>query len=123
VKFHDDEGVANHIDLEPCAAAREGGREASAEGRIGQPLSRERTNIRSADDILESKGNTLERAIASAQAAPRGRRTWHVQKLPGGVDGAKGRDQGKGDCVHHAPNTGSGKRVTGARSSTGKQHG
>ncbi len=89
VRFHDDEGVANHIDLEPCAAAREGGREASVEGRIGQPLSRERTNIRGADDIPVSEGNTVGRAIARARPAPRGRRTWHVQKLlarePGGL--------------------------------------
>jgi len=89
VQFHDDEGVANHIDLEPCAAAREGVREASAEGCIGQPWSREIRDIRGADDVLVSEGNTLGHAIASAQAAPRGRRTWHVQKLlarePGGL--------------------------------------
>lgn len=65
MRFHDDEGVANHIDLKPCAAAREGVREASAEGCIGQPLSRERTNIRGADDILESEGNMPGHAIAS----------------------------------------------------------
>ena len=34
-----DEGVAIHIDLEPCAVACEGGSEASAEEHIGQPLS------------------------------------------------------------------------------------
>jgi hypothetical protein len=42
VRFHDDEGVANYIDLEPCVSAREDRLEASVEGRIGQPLSRER---------------------------------------------------------------------------------
>jgi len=89
VRFHDDEGVANHIDLKPCAAARESRREASVEGRIGQPLSRERGDIRGADEVLYSEGNTLGHVIASVQVAPRGRRTWHVQKLlerePGGL--------------------------------------
>ena len=37
-----DEGVANHIDPESCAVAREGLGEALTGGRIGQPLSRER---------------------------------------------------------------------------------
>ena len=37
-----DEGVAIHIGPEPCVAVREGGGEASAGERIGQPLSRER---------------------------------------------------------------------------------
>ncbi len=37
-----DEGVANHIDLDPCAVAREGGGEASVEEHTGQPLSLQR---------------------------------------------------------------------------------
>ena len=36
-----DEGVAIHIGPEPCGVIREGGGEASAGERIGQPLSRE----------------------------------------------------------------------------------
>ena len=36
-----DEGVANRIDPESCAVAREGLGEALTGGRIGQPLSRE----------------------------------------------------------------------------------
>ena len=32
-----DEGVANHIGPEPCMTTREGGREASAGERAGQP--------------------------------------------------------------------------------------
>jgi hypothetical protein len=42
VKVHYDEGLANHIGLEPCVFAREGNDEASAGERVGQPLSRER---------------------------------------------------------------------------------
>ena len=42
VKVRSDEGVATHIDPEPCAYAREDGGEASAGARIGQPSSRER---------------------------------------------------------------------------------
>jgi hypothetical protein len=37
-----DEGIANHIDPESCAVAREGIGEALTGARIGQPLSRER---------------------------------------------------------------------------------
>src|ERR1700690_3394449 len=42
VKVHHDEGVANRIEPEPCGFVREGRSEASAEGCIGQPSSRER---------------------------------------------------------------------------------
>jgi hypothetical protein len=42
VQVHYDEGVATHIDPEPCAHVREGLGEASVGERIGQPLSRER---------------------------------------------------------------------------------
>jgi hypothetical protein len=37
-----DEGIAIHIGPEPCAGVREGVGEASAGGRAGQPLSRDR---------------------------------------------------------------------------------
>ena len=40
MQVHDDEGVAIRIDPKPCAAVREGGGEASAGVRTGQPLSR-----------------------------------------------------------------------------------
>src|SRR5450756_745744 len=42
VQVHHDEGVANRIDPESCAAAREGISEALTGERIGQPLSRSR---------------------------------------------------------------------------------
>jgi hypothetical protein len=41
VQVHCDEGVAIHVDPEPCAGNREVVGEASAGERIGQPLSRE----------------------------------------------------------------------------------
>jgi hypothetical protein len=40
VQVHHDEGVANRIDPESCADAREGIGEALTGERIGQPLSR-----------------------------------------------------------------------------------
>jgi hypothetical protein len=43
VKVHYDEGIANHIDPEPCAGIREDVGEASVGEHAGQPLSRERT--------------------------------------------------------------------------------
>ena len=42
MEVHYDEGVATHVDPEPCAGIREDAGEASAGERIGQPLSRER---------------------------------------------------------------------------------
>jgi len=42
VQVHHDEGVASHIDPEPCAGIREGAGEASVGEHAGQPLSRER---------------------------------------------------------------------------------
>jgi hypothetical protein len=89
VRVLNDEGPASHIDPEPCAATREGRREASVGGCTGQPLSRDRFIIRGADDVDLSEGNTFERVSASTQTTPRGLRPWHVQKLftrkPGGL--------------------------------------
>lgn len=84
-----DEGPASHIEPKPCTATREGRRKASVGGCIGQPTSRDRHLIRDADKVGFLEGNTLECVNASAQAIPRGLRTWHVQKLhtrkPGGL--------------------------------------
>jgi hypothetical protein len=89
VRVLNDEGPASHIDPEPCAVTREGKREASVGGCTGQPLSCDRQFIRDADKVGLLEGNTLECVNASAQAIPRGLRTWHVQKLhtrkPGGL--------------------------------------
>jgi hypothetical protein len=48
-------GVANHISPESCAGAREGLGEALTGGNAGQPLSRERHYLRSAD-VVETDG-------------------------------------------------------------------
>jgi len=57
VKVHYDEGVANHIDPEPCAGIREDVGEASVGEHVGQPLSRERDLIPDADAVLIAEGN------------------------------------------------------------------
>ena len=55
-----DEGVANHISLEPCAVAREGGGEASVEEHTGQPLQRFLSGP-GADAVANAEGNTCGR--------------------------------------------------------------
>src|SRR5450755_3448966 len=74
VQVHHDEGVANRIDPESCADAREGIGEALTGERIGQPLSRESTLILGADVVPVTEGNTDGRDNASAQTARRGLR-------------------------------------------------
>ena len=54
-----DEGVAIRIGPEPCVTTREGGGEASAGERMGQPLSRERLQIPGADAVAPAEGNTV----------------------------------------------------------------
>jgi len=81
VQVHHDEGVANRIDPESCAVAREGNSEALTGECTGQPLSRESTLIPGADVVSLTEGNTDGRDIASAQTARRGRRHWHVRTL------------------------------------------
>src|SRR6266513_1892965 len=75
VQVHHDEGVANRIDPESCADAREGIGEALTGERIGQPLSRESTLILGADVVPLTEGNTDGRDNASAQTARRGLKT------------------------------------------------
>jgi hypothetical protein len=81
VQVHHDEGVANRIDPESCAVAREGISEALTGERTGQPLSRESTLFPGADVVPLTEGNTDGRDIASTQTARRGRRPWHVRTL------------------------------------------
>ena len=89
MEVHYGEGVAIHIDPEPCAGTREGDGEASVGERIGQPWSRESKIVPSADVVVITEGNTDGRASASARPTRRGRRPWHVWKLfarePGGL--------------------------------------
>ena len=81
MQVHHDGGVANRIDPESCAVAREGIGEALTGECTGQPLSRESTLIPGADVVPLTEGNTDGRDIASAQTARRGRRTWHARML------------------------------------------
>ena len=94
MKVHYGEGVATHTGPEPCVVTREGGGEASAGERTGQPSSRESGFIPGADAVPLAEGNTDRRAIASAWTTWRGRRPWHVRTLlarePGGL--ATGQD-------------------------------
>ena len=73
MQVHHDEGVANRIDPESCADAREGIGEALTGERIGQPLSRESTLIPGADVVPLTEGTT--------ETARRGRRHRHVRTL------------------------------------------
>ena len=69
VRVRYDEGVAIHIDLEPCAVACEGGSEASAEEHIGQPLNPQRfisrvppqENLRAANPAIDKGFSGTER--------------------------------------------------------------
>jgi hypothetical protein len=81
VQVHHDEGVANRIDPESCAVAREDHCEALTGECTGQPLSRERTLFPGADVVPLTEGKTDGRDIASAQTARRGRRPWDVRTL------------------------------------------
>ncbi len=62
VQVHHDEGVANRIDPESCAAAREGISEALTGECIGQPLSRESGPISGAD-VVPLTESLLDRLI------------------------------------------------------------
>jgi hypothetical protein len=81
VKVHYDEGLANHIGPEPCAAVREDLGEASVGDCIGQPLSREIDVILGADAVPVAEGNMDGHAIASGRPTQRGLRPWHVRTL------------------------------------------
>lgn len=52
MQVHHDEGVANRIDPESCADAREGIGEALTGERIGQPLSRKSKIVSGADMVV-----------------------------------------------------------------------
>ncbi len=82
MKVHYGEGLANHTAPESCVADREVRGEALTGVCIGQPLSGVRLPDRSADAFQSAEGNTKGRDIASALAAPRRRRHWHVHKSP-----------------------------------------
>ena len=94
MKVRYDEGLAIHIGPKPCAGTREGGGEASAGERMGQPWSRERLQIPGADAVVPAEGNTDGGVIASAHPTRRGLRHWHVRTLLGREPGGLMPDQG-----------------------------
>jgi hypothetical protein len=81
VQVHYGEGVAIHIGPKPCVVVREGGGEASAGERTGQPLSRENEKVSGADAVSGAEGYMSGRVSASARTTRRGRRPWHVRTL------------------------------------------
>jgi hypothetical protein len=81
VKVSYGEGVANHAGLESCAVHREVCGEALTKERTGQLLSRESFVYQGADAVpLGGRQHACARQ-ASARAALRGQRPWHVRKL------------------------------------------
>ena len=66
-----DEGVANHISLEPCAVAREGGGEASVEEHTGEPLQRFLSRVPGAMRKATRVGGESERPDGPKQRARR----------------------------------------------------
>jgi hypothetical protein len=81
VRVRCDEGLATHIDPEPCIGIREDEGEASVGESAGQPLSRESDLTRGADAVSVAEGNTGGSANASVRPTPRGPRPWHAQTL------------------------------------------
>lgn len=75
------EGVANHAGLESCVTYREVRDEALTKVCTGQPLSHEIFVFQGADAVpLGGRQHAYARQ-ASARAALRGHRSWHVRKL------------------------------------------
>ena len=68
VQVRYDEGVATRIGPEPCVTIREGGGEASAGERIGQPLSRESHLSRTPTPLFRRKATPW----GASTRAPRG---------------------------------------------------
>ena len=67
MKVHRDEGVATHIDPEPCVGIREDDGEASVGERTGQPLSRENwinPGANAVDNAEGTRASALPRALA-----------------------------------------------------------
>jgi hypothetical protein len=119
VRVRHEDGVATHLDPEPCVCTREGADEASAGERIGQPLSSETSSISGADAFQIAEGDTFGRANPSARTARRGRRPWHVRTLlarePGGLVSDHWRDA---PVVRGGKARSRRRRRTGARSQT-----
>jgi len=76
------EGLASRPGPESCVAVREDRCEALTGECVGQPLSGE-NQLRGADVLRPSEGNTACVDSARRSPTPRRRRTWHAQK---GID-------------------------------------
>ena len=72
------EGLASHTGPESCVAVREDRCEALTGECVGQPLSGE-NQLRGADALRPSEGNTACVDSARRSPTPRRRRTWHAQ--------------------------------------------
>src|SRR4051794_825735 len=92
VQVHRDEGVAIHIDPEPCEGSCEAVVEASAGARAGQPWSHDRVSIPGADTLQYVEGNIPQPVTARAAGIRRGRRPWHARTLFAREPGVLGLD-------------------------------
>ncbi len=81
MRVHCTEGIANHSGPESCAVACEGGGEALAGVRTGQPSSPENVNVPNADTVHDVESNTSGGDNASIRPTRRGQRPWHVRTL------------------------------------------
>ena len=93
MEVSDNEGLANYVVPESCAACRERCGEASTGVRAGQPLSRDSLYIPSADAVDTTEGNTTGRDIASTPSAWHGRRPWHARSLHRNQDAKSERSE------------------------------
>lgn len=82
MKVLNSKGLANRTGPESCVRTRrEAHHEALTGVRAGQPWSRENNLFLGAHAVIRAEGNTVGRAIASAQPARRGLRPWHARTL------------------------------------------
>ena len=87
------EGLASHTGPESCVAVREDRCEALTGECVGQPLSGE-NQLRGADVLRPSEGNTACVDSARRSPTPRRRRPWHAQnpsvREPGDLQAVRG---------------------------------
>ena len=87
------EGLASHTGPESCVAVREDRCEALTGECVGQPLSGE-NQLRGADVLRPSEGDTACVDSARRSPTPRRRRTWHAQnpsvREPGDLQAVRG---------------------------------
>jgi hypothetical protein len=69
-----DEGIANHIGPESCVGTREGVHEALTGGRAGRAIEPRNGDLRGADVVGRTEGNTGGTASARNRWTSRGRR-------------------------------------------------